>query len=204
MAPGRCGRISGAGSGFAKGSAKSCFAWCPVARRHLSTGLAKPGAPPAREAGAPAGPPSYAAPYPGKAKPPGQCASSAPLHQVSNADLRQSIVTGRPKPGNGARRREAWLRAVERGRAASPARGVCFPPSCKPSDILPAILKSIVHGAAVSAATDQLKPLRYNLRNVGSQSDTGHSQGEQAVAGCVFGISAYGPRDNGGIRRQCA
>jgi len=53
-----------------------------------------------------------------------QCASSAPLHQVSIADPRQPIVTARPRPGNGARRREAWLRAVERGRAASPARGV--------------------------------------------------------------------------------
>jgi hypothetical protein len=58
-----------------------------------------------------------------------QCASSAPLHQVSIADPRQPIVTARPRPGNGARRREARLRAVERGRAAPPARGASSSPT---------------------------------------------------------------------------
>ena len=52
-----------------------------------------------------------------------QCASTAPLHRAGAAGLRQPIVTARPRPGHGARRREARLRAVERGRAASPARG---------------------------------------------------------------------------------
>lgn len=64
-----------------------------------------------------------------------QCASSAPLHQVSSADPRQPIVTARPRPGNGARGREAWLRAVERGRAASPVRGACSPPCRRPFGI---------------------------------------------------------------------
>lgn len=71
----------------------------------------------------------------------------------ADADPRQPIVTARPRPGSGARGREGRLRAVERGRAASPARGVCFPPSCESPDTLSAILKSVVHGAAVSAAT---------------------------------------------------
>ena len=72
----------------------------------------------------------------------------------ADADPRQPIVTARPRPADGARRREAWLRAVERGRAASPARGVCSPPSCEPFGILFAILKSVVYRAAVSVGTD--------------------------------------------------
>lgn len=42
------------------------------------------------------------------------------------AGPRQPIVTARPRPGYGTRRREARLRAVERGRAASSARGAKY------------------------------------------------------------------------------
>lgn len=84
----------------------------------------------------------------------------------ADAAPRQPIVTARPRPGDGARRREAWLRAVERGRAASSARGVCFPLSYEPFGIFFAILKSVVHRAAVSAGTDQVSPFLCGEVNV--------------------------------------
>lgn len=140
MAPGRRGRVSGAGSGSADKAA-------------LVASLAKPGAPPDREDGVPAGPPPGAAPCPA-AQPSGSVRPQPRSIRSADADPRQPIATARLRPGDGARRREAWLRAVERGRAASPARGVCFPPSCEPFGIFFAILKSVVPRAAVLAGTD--------------------------------------------------
>ena len=126
------------------------------AKAALVASLAKPVAPPDREAGVPTGPPSGAAPWPA-AQPSGSVRPQPRSIRSADADPRQPIVTARPRPGDGARRREAWLRAVERGRAASPARGVCSPPNCEPFDIFFAILKSVVHLAAVSEGTDQFK-----------------------------------------------
>jgi hypothetical protein len=82
------------------------------ARAALVASLAKPGTPPDRKAGVPAGPPSGAAPCPGKAKPPGSVRPQPRSIRSADADPRQPIVTARPRPGNGARGREAWLRAL--------------------------------------------------------------------------------------------
>ena len=123
------------------------------AKAALVASLAKPGAPPDREDGVSAGPPSSAAPCPA-AQPSGSVRPQPRSIRSADADPRQPIVTARLRPGDGARRREAWLRAVERGRAASPARGVCSPRSCEPFGIFFAILKSVVPRAAVLAGTD--------------------------------------------------
>jgi len=88
-----------------------------VARATYVADLAKPGVPPDQEAGVPAGPPSGTAPCPGEAKPPGQCASSAPLHQVSRrwpapADRYRQAETR--QRGSGARRQASSRRARSR------------------------------------------------------------------------------------------
>ena len=90
------------------------------ARRQLSP-AAKPGRAARLQARVPAGPRSGAAPC--RLRAVRQCTPTAPLHRGQRfADPRQPIVTaGRDPPR--ARRREALLRAVERGRAAAAARG---------------------------------------------------------------------------------
>lgn len=101
--PGRRGRMSGAGPGFARSG------------RHLSTGLAKPGAPPDREAGVPAGPPSVAAPCPaaqqsGSVRPQPRAIRSAPL--TAPADRYRQAET-RPR-GSEARSLASSRRARSR------------------------------------------------------------------------------------------
>lgn len=67
----------------------------------------------------------HQAPHPVRARRsrPAVCVRQPRSIRSADADPRQPIVTARPRPGIGARGREARLRAIERGRAASPARG---------------------------------------------------------------------------------